>query len=766
MGHVLSERGMTYAVAAIVCGLALWVKLLVGPVVLPGPFSTFLPAVLLAAWAGGIGPGVLATAVSTILALGFVLPAVPMPGGSGWTVILQVATFVATGSVASALVGALRSSRQRLSLAEDLARINRLLREEVTERRAAEAALRESEDRFATAFENAPSGLALVRLTGQTGLTWTNRAFRELIGHEDNALFDRPFAEVIYVDDRPAAMEDLRRLVTGEVNSYRTERRLVHRSGRVFWAHVSVAIVRREDGTPIYFISQIDDIGARKRAETALRESEEKYRDLVENINDVLFAIDRDGVFTYVSPTIRQITGFHPEEVVGRHFSEFVLPQYAPALAAEMREMAAGGAAVPAEFEVHQRSGGSLWVNSLSRPIHVDGTVVGFRGRMSDISARKLAEEALRESEGKFRSLAESTAATIFIQQGNRLAYVNPAAEALTGYSAEELLQIDFWELFDPRFREQVMVRSALRFSGANVPARAIAKIVRRDGQPRWVDFTLTRIEYEGRVAVLGTAIDITERKAAEREARQRQAELAHVLRVGTMDEMAASLAHELNQPLQAMVNFATGCLRRIERGKAVAAELVDPLNQIAKEALRAGEIVRRIRRFVRKAPARRELVDINELVGEATRLFEPEGAAEGATLDVRVERGLPAVEVDSIQIQQVILNLLRNALEAMSSTPAGERVLRVETGVDEGTGGVCVRVIDKGRGFAPEHGELLFEPFYTTKPQGLGMGLSISRSIVEAHGGRLFGLPRPDGGAEFGFVLTVRNQRGATYAA
>lgn len=757
--------------------------------------------------------------------------------------------------------------------------------EDITVRKQADVALRESEERFEIAFENAPAGLALVRLSGQPGLAWANRSFREMLGFGESELFDRPFTNMVHDEDRPAALHDLSRLVTGETNAYQAERRLVHRSGRVFWAYINISLVRDDGGNPLYLISQILDISARKRAEEELRASEEKYRELVENINDVLFTIDRNGVFTYMSPAIRRVSGHEPEEVVGLHFSEFVLPRYVPALAAELQGMVAGAPAIPSEFEVCTRAGGALWVSSLSRPIVEDGAVIGMRGRMSDISVRKhiedalrqrtaeleaifhaspdlwfridragrftdyragdpaqlyappeaflgktveevlpqpaatvfgelvrevarsrqphsreyplpmaggdrvyearvwpfldaevivivrdvtersAAERAVRESEGRFRSLAESTAATIFIQRGDRLLYVNPAAETLTGYTRAELLRVDFWDMIDPRFRAQAINRGQLRSDGADVPPRAIVKIVRRDNEVRWVDFTVTRIFYDGGPAVLGTAVDITERKAAEREARERQAELAHVLRVSTMGEMAASLAHELNQPLQAVVNFATGCLRRLDRASDVAKELLDPLTQIVSEALRAGEIVRRVRRFVRKAPTRRESADINELVLEATRIFEPEAAAEGVRIEVGVTPDLPPMEVDSIQIQQVILNLLRNGLEAMATTPASERLLRVETALDAG-GGVSVRVRDNGRGFEPELRERLFEPFFTSKPQGLGMGLSISRSIIEGHGGRLFGLPRPGGGAEFAFVLSAREHRGATYAA
>src|SRR5262249_7768399 len=183
---------------------------------------------------------------------------------------------------------------------------------------------------------------------------------------------------------------------------------------------------------------------------------------------------------------------------------------------------------------------------------------------------------------------------------------------------------MDFRGLLDPRFRAQAVERGAQRLAGVPVPARAIVKILRKDGAARWVDFTAAHIDYDGQPAVLGTAIDITERRAAAHEAQQRRNELAHVLRVNTMGEMAATLAHELNQPLGARVNSAGGCCRRAVAGAPVS-ELVEPLEQIAAQALRAGEVMRRVRGFVQKAPPKREWVSLNDLVVGAVRLVETE---------------------------------------------------------------------------------------------------------------------------------------------
>ncbi|MEO8601668.1 MAG: ATP-binding protein [bacterium] len=253
---------------------------------------------------------------------------------------------------------------------------------------------------------------------------------------------------------------------------------------------------------------------------------------------------------------------------------------------------------------------------------------------------------------------------------------------------------------------------------------------------------------------------DVTERKRAEEVARQRQAELTHVLRLSTMGEMAAGLAHEINQPLAAIVNYAHGTARRLRDDPRVVAAVLPVIDSIATEALRAGEIIRRLRHMVRKEACRQDWMDVNALIAEAARLVEPEARQRSVDIDLYLSTSLPPVLGDGIQIEQVVLNLLRNAIEAMTDV-TGRRYLQVATRPvpDEG---VEVAVRDTGPGMAPEVALHVFDPFFSTKPSGLGMGLSISRTIVESHNGRLWATPNPDGGTTFRVVLPT----GATPAA
>jgi signal transduction histidine kinase len=244
---------------------------------------------------------------------------------------------------------------------------------------------------------------------------------------------------------------------------------------------------------------------------------------------------------------------------------------------------------------------------------------------------------------------------------------------------------------------------------------------------------------------------EIARQRHAE-AARQHQDELAHVSRLATMGELATGLAHELNQPLTAIVNYVRGCIRRLDSGIRDEAPMVAALDQAGAEAERAAEIIRGLREFVRGAPPQRSPVDINQAVGAVVRMVGAEARDAGAEVDLQLTESLPAVAGDVVQVEQVILNLMRNALHAMAAAGSPSRTVTVVTAARGAM--VEIAVCDTGPGIEPGEQAEIFHPFYTTKAEGMGMGLSISRTIVEAHGGQLEAATSPEGGAEFRFAL------------
>jgi C4-dicarboxylate-specific signal transduction histidine kinase len=247
--------------------------------------------------------------------------------------------------------------------------------------------------------------------------------------------------------------------------------------------------------------------------------------------------------------------------------------------------------------------------------------------------------------------------------------------------------------------------------------------------------------------------MDVTEGKMREEALRKSQADLAHVARVATLGEMSASIAHEINQPLAAAVTSASACLRWLDAQKLEEARR--SASRAIAEGHRASEIIGRIRSLVKKAPPQKDWLDVNETIHEVITLARSEIQRNNIALETQLSVKVPVILADRVQLQQVILNLMMNAIEAMSGFSEGPRELLVQSGIDESKQ-VVISVQDSGPGFDAESLEHLFEAFYTTKPHGLGMGLAISRSIVEAHGGRLWVTANAPRGAVFQFVLPV----------
>jgi C4-dicarboxylate-specific signal transduction histidine kinase len=258
-------------------------------------------------------------------------------------------------------------------------------------------------------------------------------------------------------------------------------------------------------------------------------------------------------------------------------------------------------------------------------------------------------------------------------------------------------------------------------------------------------------------VEFIGTSVDVTERKQAEDDLRQAQAELAHVARVASMGELTASIAHEVSQPLTGIVVNATAGQRWLGAEPPNIPKVRENLERILRDGERASAVVARVRAFFKKSPRRTDELDINVTTQEVIDLMGSELRGKQVLLQTRLAAGLPVTLGDRVQLQQVILNLIMNGIEAMSATE-GPRVLEVASHMEESATAILVSVKDSGPGLDPAIAAQLFEPFYTTKPTGMGMGLAISRSIVEAHGGKIRVASNGARGATFEFTVPVRN--------
>jgi PAS domain S-box-containing protein len=359
-----------------------------------------------------------------------------------------------------------------------------------------------------------------------------------------------------------------------------------------------------------------------------------------------------------------------------------------------------------------------------------------------------------------FRSLVEHAAELITLLDGNGIIlYASPSHSPVLGYKPEELIGRNVFDLVHPDDRPSAAQSFAAALRGAGVPQSTECRVRHAGGMWCTLEARGSLVADDPNApGVVVTAHDITERCRVEKSARQHQADLAQVLRISTIGEMTAGLAHEINQPLSAIVSYAKGCARRLRAGTGAPGELMEVLDEIARQAVRVNEIVRRIDTVVQRNGPRRAQVDLNEVVRALARGIEAEARERGITVELALDAALPPVHADGMQIEQVILNLVRNAFDAMSGPGPGESVLSIRTSMGAAQT-VEVAIADSGGGVRAEIADQMFAPFVSTKPHGLGMGLAISRSIIQAHGGRLWATPNPSSGTTFSFSVPVQTE-------
>lgn len=374
--------------------------------------------------------------------------------------------------------------------------------------------------------------------------------------------------------------------------------------------------------------------------------------------------------------------------------------------------------------------------------------------------------DRLKENDSRLRAIIESEPECVKLQTADgTLLEVNPAGLRLMGADrAEDIIGKLIYIIVAPEYIDIYRKNMARVFSGETVIYEF--KAITLKGKTAWLEtHAVPMRDARGAIyALLGITRDITEHRQAEEQARRHQTELAHVARLSTMGEMATGIAHEVNQPLSAIANFARGCIRRLRSDNMNPADLIEPLEEVCEQAERASEILRHVRDFVRKSELQMKPFDINQIVYTVVKFTELEARQQGAIVRLDLHAQLPRVQTDAIMIEQVICNLVRNAFEAMAEAKSHRREVTICTRPFNGDA-VEIEVGDTGPGIDGAVIDQVFDQFFTTKSEGIGMGLSISRSIVESHGGRVRAESGKDGGATFRFTLPISEQQVSTYA-
>ncbi|HKR12380.1 MAG TPA: PAS domain S-box protein [Pyrinomonadaceae bacterium] len=778
-------RGTTvaarYALAFICVGGALLLTYVLQPNGLVVPL--FFLALILASWFGGMGPGLIAALLSTLCVDYFFLPPL-FSFKFDFSHLPQLIVFF----ISAVLVSSWSSIRKRAETAlrrardEQEARVQERtadLQAEIAERRRVEETLRQRADLLDLTHDT-----VFVRDMNDT-ITYWNRGAEDLYRWtKDEAIGKRSheLMKTIF----PTPVEEIYETL---LSTNRWEGELIHskRDGTKVVVASRWSLQRDEREKPVAILETNNDVTERQRAEEALRESEEQWRAVFENNPTMYFMVAADGTVLSVNPFGADKLGYTVDELVGSSvlnvFYEADRKAVEKNVAVCFEQL---NRSLNWEARKIRKDGSMLWVRETARAMLLKNRPIVLVV-CEDITERKHVEEELSESERRYRYIFDAAGVSIWEEDFSRVKAVldelratgvddvrryiaahpefvrqliplvrvvdvNDATVTLFNANSKDELLVSLDAIFLPE-TEEVFAGELIAIAEGRTSFEAETSLRTLDGKRLTILFAITFPAQPASLdSVLVTITDITERKHAEEELQKTQAELAHIARVTTMGELTSSIAHEVNQPLAAIVTSGNACLRWLSNDPPNVDEARQTVMRIVNDGHRASEVVGRIRAFFKKTTPQRVKVNINQLIDDVIAMVPSELKRNRVQVRTELADDLPGVAGDQVQLQQVLLNLVINAIEAMS-TVNGPRELLIKSRPYE-SGSVLVAVQDSGGGFDEKSAGKLFDAFFTTKPQGLGMGLSISRTAIEAYGGRLWATTNDDGGATFQFTL------------
>jgi len=531
---------------------------------------------------------------------------------------------------------------------------------------------------------------------------------------------------------------------------------------------------------------------SRRRAEEALRESEQRWRNLTEALPQLVWGAGPDGACDYFSTQWTTYTGISESGLLGWAWMEALHPDDREPTRQFWTESVTGRQPYDVEYRIRRSDGTYGWFKTRGTPIRdTEGRIVKWFGTCTDISDRKRVEQALKDQDQELRQARdlleikvmertkELRRSEAYLEEAQRLSKTGSWARvSATGemrYWSEECYRVLGFEPQDglPRFEtflqhvhpddQRKVWETAERAGREKVDYEVDYRIVHPGGDVRDIHTVGHPVLTPSGdvVEFVGTVMDVTERRQAEKERerlRQVQADLAHINRATTMGELTASLAHEINQPIAAAATDARTCLRWLTREQPDMGEARESAVRMVNAVTRAADIISRLRQLFKKGAPRTSLVDLGEVIQEMVVLLRSEASRHSVLILTELSEDLPRAVADRVQLQQVLMNLMLNGIEAMQDTKSGGQ-LTIRSLRGEG-GQSLISVSDTGKGLPPDQADQIFNAFFSTKAQGTGMGLSISRSIIESHGGRLWATSNSGRGATFNFTLPSAEAR------
>ncbi len=612
--------------------------------------------------------------------------------------------------------------------------------------------------------ENAfPLGLVMDAIPG---FIWTalpdgqgefcNRSWLEYTGMSLSEAKGSGWTAAIHPED----MNELRdkwEAALKQETSLEAQARLRRADGTYRWFSIQAAPQRLAAGGITRWYGTSTDIENLKRAEE--KQKRTSYLDeLVEQAPEAIAILSTDDLVIRVNKEFTRLFGYESDELLYRPIYDFIIPETLIESSMEFTRQLKEGHRIEVETIRRRKDGSPVHVSLLVVPIITPaGEQAANYAIYRDITARKLAEERLRESEARFQTMADTAPVMIWMTSTDGVCnYFNKPWLDFTGRTLEQEVGTGWVEGVHPD-DVQGCFDCFLTAFHARKAFTMEYRLKRADGEFRWViESGIPRYTGEGDFAgYIGSNIDITDRKRAEEERerlRQLQTDLAHINRVSTLGELTASLAHEIKQPISASVMNARTCVKWLVRDQPDIQEARESAVRMIGDVTRASEIISRTSSLFKKGETQRYPVDVNEIIREMIELLRSEANRYSLSIHTELATDLPKINADRVQLQQVFMNLMLNAIDAMIEVSAGRKLtIKSERNPDDQ---LLISVCDTGIGLPPECAEKIFEAFFTTKPQGTGMGLSISRSIIESHGGRLWATTNPDQGTTFQFTL------------